>query len=330
MGGIRKTLIVVMTCVPIGFLSSSAHGQVPLTPVPRYLSEAERDVLTRQREALLKERTDLNARMETHNAKRVAKGSSEEEDLHRDAAQLREEMLQHVAASNQFNARVTTAEGAFRTAPEYARAWEKFQKDFEDGLNKTDGKGRYIGGNRDYPLDAPFINDQTGRSAYNYMKVIDQFEVDSSSRYEPAFAYDETGKVKRDEKTGEPVLGDTYCNVFARDVAWAMHVELPAEMNTTEMIQWLQKPGKSKGWRLAAAGSDQAQAKANEGRMTIAIVAGHIAVIRPGSLAAKQEPKDRRRGPAIAQAGKKVLEASHLSKGFKEEQMKTIQYWYHD
>ncbi len=71
---------------------------------------------------------------------------------------------------------------------------------------------------RDLPLDAPITNDAGDRSAYNYFKVIEQFQVENSQRYAPDI--------------------NTYCNIFAQDVTRAMNAPLP-QLVVNEMVDWL-------------------------------------------------------------------------------------------
>lgn len=186
------------------------------------------------------------------------------------------------------------------------------------------------------PVNAPLNNNTGNRSAYNYFKVIEQFEVEESLRYD---------RGKR-----------TYCNIFAWDVTRAMGAEIPhwvlktdrdggsavdpngkfmvapekrQEMLANETVGWLKKHGNIHGWRRIDA--RMAQQMANEGHPSVAIWEntdskshGHIAVIRPGSVGDK-------RGPAISQAGSLVLDASHIGKGFNDpDYEKRIQYWYHE
>lgn len=95
------------------------------------------------------------------------------------------------------------------------------------------------------------------------------------------------------------------------------------------IIDWLKEHGKTHGWRRVDA--RMAQQMANEEHPSIAIwenpdpkSSGHIAMIRPGSIGDK-------RGTAISQAGGLVLDASHIEKGFKDQDHeKRIQYWYHE
>ena len=204
---------------------------------------------------------------------------------------------------------MTDAEEAFRTASGHAEALKRLEEDFRSRLDSAE--------NRDTPLDPPILSSEVDRSAYKYAKVIEQFHVEDSKRYAP----DST----------------TYCNVFARDVAWAMGVELPKGANASRMVQWLpSEAGKAEGWTMASddalpeARADAAQAMANKGRLVIAIIPGHIAVIRPGSLMANQTPEEQAHGPAVTQAGSSVLDAAHLSRVFRKADFQRIQYWYHN
>lgn len=191
-------------------------------------------------------------------------------------------------------------------------------------------------GGRDSPINALLTNDIGNRSAYNYFKVIEQFEVEKSARYEPGTW--------------------TYCNIFVWDVTRAMGAEIPhwvikinndgrsamdsngiftverenrKEMLVNETVDWLKQHGETYGWRRIDA--RMAQQMANEGHPSIAVWEnpnpkkfGHIAVIRPGSVGDE-------RGTAISQAGILVLDASHIDKGFKDQDhKKRIQYWYHE
>ena len=189
---------------------------------------------------------------------------------------------------------------------------------------------------RSFPLNAPLTNGSGNRSAFNYFKVIEQFDVEKSARYEPG--------------------SRTYCNIFVWDVTRAMGAEIPhwiikkdnnggsavdsggaytvdrkdrKEMLANETVGWLHEHGKTHGWKRIDA--RMAQQMANEGHPSIAIwenpdpgIPGHIAVIRPGSAGDE-------RGGAISQAGGLVLDASHIETGFTDkDHEKRIQYWYHE
>ena len=166
---------------------------------------------------------------------------------------------------------------------------------------------------RSEPIDAPYTNDLNDRSAYKYAEVIKQFQVTTSKRYQ------------NDE--------NTYCNIFVWDVTRAMGAEIPhwskekKEMRVYQIVAWLKKDGKEKGWSLVPL--RYAQQMANEGKPTIAIWKnpknnkGHVAIVRPGSIGFPD-------GPAIAQAGNLIVNADHLNDGFNDPNFrKEIKFWYH-
>ena len=173
----RTGWITTVVTIFVALLSVFAYGQSKLAEIPSSLPEAQRDALTKQKAALLEERNILKGRIDTHNKKLVPRNSPEERELHREAENLKSEIQKHEAASKKFN-----------QAVEFVRT-----------LQRTDNRGT--------PMRVPLTNDVGNRSAYHYFKVIEQFEVESSPRYEP-------GK-------------KTYCNIFAWDVTRAMGAEIP-------------------------------------------------------------------------------------------------------
>ena len=326
----RRNLVAWLAGVLVGLVTASAYGQVPLALVPDYLPLSKdlplfndllhstdiplsknislskdkgslgRQELVDRRKELAEERKRLNILIDEHNNKTAPKDTPESERLRLEGTQLREMMIRHVAASRKFNGDVAQAETNFRINPEHAEAWQKFQDEFRRRLGSRA---------TDAPIDAPIINHENERNAYNYQKVIDQFNVTNSARYASA---------------DEP-----HCNIFARDVVWAMHVELPAGKTANEMFDWLNsKEGKRVGWHMVTGGTEQAQKIADKGCPTIAIMRGdkhgHVMVVRPGS------PEDMEHGPAIAQAGTHNLKAAHLIREPNPIDVTKVQYWYHD
>lgn len=199
------------------------------------------------------------------------------------------------------------------------------EEQFAKSLNSTQ--------DQDEPLDAPMhIYDFPDNNPYWYAKVINQFKVETSKRYKPIMI--------KDPETGELILDKSYCNVFARDVAFAMGAKLPAFSTANKMVSWLEENGEEQGWHKITLSQDAntdaskflranaAQSQANEGMMTIGIIRGkgemhgHVVVLRPGSLITPEEPT---RGPAINQAGAEVLDAAHLG----VDKLEVIQYWYY-
>ena len=297
------TTIVAMSVV---ILSAFAYGQSKLAEVPNNLPDTQRDALTKQKAALLEERNILKSRIDIHNKKLVPKNSPEERELHREAEHLKSEIQKHEAASRKFNQTV----------------------EFVQTLQSPNSRGT--------PVRVPLTNDVDNRSAYHYFKVIEQFEVESSPRYEPGTK--------------------TYCNIFAWDVTRAMGAEIPhwviigdksgasavdidgkfkveakkrEELKVNQTVSWLKNHGKTNGWRRVDA--RMAQQMANDGHPTIAVwenpdpeSSGHITVVRPGSIGDD-------RGVAIAQSGRLVLDARHIKTGFNDPDLeKPIQYWYHE
>ena len=193
--------------VMLGWFSASAFGQVPLAHVASYLpaypasdsfdlasstpdtyktyersstlTELDRNRLVKRRETLATQRQRLNALIEQHNKKTAPVGAPEAEKLRLENVQLRELMTKHVAASRAFNDDVARAEVEFRTHPVDAAAWQKFKDDFQRNLNTRANQG--------HAISAPIINSENDRSAYNYARVIGQFNVTNSVRYAPIY-----------------------------------------------------------------------------------------------------------------------------------------------
>lgn len=291
-------------------------GQIPtLADVPDNLDDRYHLALVRQRTALSEERAAIKNKIDQHNQKQAEEGSPEEAQLRREGDILRTEMQKHAEASGKFNQAID--------------AFGKIGAVFADGLSNAHDRGA--------PLNASLTNGEGNRSAFNYAKVIDQFRVDESKRYEPG------------EKT--------YCNIFVWDVTRALGAEIPhyilkddkasaaavdelgqfkveaakrKELNVNSTVAWLKEHGPSNGWRRVDA--RMAQQMASGGHPAVAVWAnpnpkkhGHIAIIRPGSLPLNTG------GIAIAQAGKLVLNADHLDTGFNDPELqKPVQYWYHE
>ena len=153
-------------------------------------------------------------------------------------------------------------------------------------------------------------NGENNRSAYNYAEIINRFEVATNPLYAPSNAA-------------------TYCNFFVQDVTRAMGAPLP-QLLVNDTWNWLndRTKGGAQGWRRLT--PNEAQRTANSGHPTVAIWNnpggghGHVAIVRPGSIG---DP----RGDAEAQAGKRTLNATHITRGFNNQDMdKSIIYWGHN
>jgi peptidoglycan hydrolase-like protein with peptidoglycan-binding domain len=153
--------------------------------------------------------------------------------------------------------------------------------------------------------DMPIVADPKNRSAEQIRQVIDYFNVadNSNKRY-----------------ARQP--GETYCNIFARDVMLCLRAPLPHWVGTTEqdankMHDWLSKPAND--WGKVTA--DDASKAASQGIPALASWKnvsgiGHIAVVRPE----KGEPNN----PRIAQAGSRNFKNGLVTDGFGD---RTVSYF---
>lgn len=135
--------------------------------------------------------------------------------------------------------------------------------------------------------------------------------------------------------------GETYCNIYLRDVTQALGCEIPHVVNpqgervelghgqqqdANAMVRWMNQYGRGQGWKRV---SDLlARLEANAGRPAVALwfaqdppYIGHVAILRPA-------PADPVRGPAIAQAGARNFDDGHLADGFGSRG--PVEYWVHD
>lgn len=121
----------------------------------------------------------------------------------------------------------------------------------------------------------------------------------------------------------QPELGETYCNIFAWDVANLLDVPLPhwvgqdgapcevgrgRELSANGLCLWLNTVGPSYGW--AKAGAAEAWAAAQRGALVVATHEnpgghGHIAVVLPHADALR-----------VAQAGKRCFADGPIARGF--------------
>ena len=174
-----------------------------------------------------------------------------------------------------------------------------------------------------------YVSDETNRSADNYCRVLEQFDVTHSNRY------------TRNVMDGQSKSGVTWCNIYAWDVTEAMGAEIPHwynpntgepmavgasgayEMGTGRMNTWMDQFGAKYGWRQMTAA--EAQQAANAGKPTIALSSGHIAMVSPSQPGYDPGPN----GPIITQAGARNFEYGTTRSGFGSEYSQ-VRYFTHD
>lgn len=171
------------------------------------------------------------------------------------------------------------------------------------------------------PNNPHYTNSTGNRSKEAYNLIIDQFNVESNTRY------------KR-------TATQTFCNIFSWDVTSAMNAEIPhwllnkkypstfnngSEIGANATLDWLKDYGAIYGWRKVNA--EQAQRRANSGYPTVVVGSGHIAIVRPEGNGYDNNDK---RGPVIAQAGGKNFNYGNVSTGWSSSKMTNLSYFTHD
>ena len=171
----------------------------------------------------------------------------------------------------------------------------------------------------------PHYRNVGARSAQNYNKIIDQFNVAKNPRY----------KITN---------GSTWCNIFAWDVMRAMNVPFShwvapngkpltyneakktkgaKEHGVTRHLEWIKKYGAKYGWRKVSA--SEAQKRANKGYPTLVMGSSgsHIAVVRPETSKYKYTTNN----PVISQAG--AYNVNYGKAGYYFGTTKNLVYWTH-
>ncbi|MHB1313921.1 MAG: hypothetical protein ACYCX2_00375 [Christensenellales bacterium] len=167
----------------------------------------------------------------------------------------------------------------------------------------------------------------SSRSSELYRRVIDQFHVETSLRYD--------------------VDGGTYCNIFLWDVTRAMGAEIPhyvdpdtlearyypdvksARQQTANRIyDWLGEKGSEYGWYKVTA--EEAQHMANGGHPVVTAYKnpgghGHVQVVCPSG----DGKYDAKRGVTIAQAGRHLYSYAPITKVYRKSLPKVV-YYAHD
>lgn len=137
------------------------------------------------------------------------------------------------------------------------------------------------------------------RSAEHYRRVVEQFQVETTPRYQPA-------------------NNNTFCNIFVTDATRAMACEVPhwlygSELSANAVVEWLDGPGHVAGW-----------SQVDHEAATLAAQAGHPVVLawsNPNPLhhghVAMGIPSAKLPGTlAIAQAGLRCLYDVPIVDGF--------------
>jgi hypothetical protein len=156
-------------------------------------------------------------------------------------------------------------------------------------------------------------------------KAVQYHDVKNNPRYKPR------------DITGDDIP-ETFCNIYVSDFMRTLGVPLPHVINAdgdpvpsgtrgamalgaNNTAVWLATHGGRFGWKKTDEVS--AQAAANSGTPALVIAPGkkHIAVVVPGQITDN--------GATIAQAGKSLLEGSHVADGFGKDLYKsgTLEYW---
>lgn len=200
--------------------------------------------------------------------------------------------------------------------------------------NKTNDSDKQSSTSSGLKLDTPknpasratpsIISDETNRSAENYTKVTQQFDVANNDRYAIRYV---NGKKQ------------TYCNIYAWDVTSAMGAEIPhwydpatgtptavgekgaLEMNCNRMVDWMNDFGESYGWREVSAA--EAQQAANNGHPTISLRSDHVQVVIPSDSYVDTS----KTGPMVSQAGAKNFENNTAKYGFGS--LSNVKYYTH-
>lgn len=179
----------------------------------------------------------------------------------------------------------------------------------------------------------PVITSKPGsRSAECLKRVIGQFNVESSKRYE-AYRY----------------AGDTYCNIFVWDVTSALGAEIPhyidpqtgvarkypdvksaVELGANGICDWLEKYGSQNGWTQVDA--ESAQFLANTGRPVVAVWknpeggSGHVQIVCPS----ENGEYDEERGVTVAQAGNRNFNYAYITSVYSGSALQQVRYYAHE
>jgi len=166
------------------------------------------------------------------------------------------------------------------------------------------------------PQQPPIGFPPSGRSGDQLNGILNSFNVESNQRYEKF-------------RDGNPNTYDTYCNLFAHDVAKKLGAPLPLYvtdgngnitkwLGATNMTEWLNgnlnvpgqySQGPANGWRELS--HSEAVNAANGGHLVVAAGHGHMAVVRSGG-----NPGAGLNQVPIAQAGERNFSSGVIQNGW--------------
>ena len=137
----------------------------------------------------------------------------------------------------------------------------------------------------------------------DYANIIDDFDVENNPDYQPR-------------------NGNTYCNIFAQDVAEACGTPLPTG-GCTSMRNQLSGNQFPKWYSVTY---QQAQSRANDGAPAIAITYDHIAIVRPNDGTVPSAVGK----VSIAQAGATCYNDTTIVYGWRKSRHSEIRFysWY--
>lgn len=230
----------------------------------------------------------------------------------------------NIASAAKASSKLSVLEEAMNTAAGAAK---------KAGAIETNSKYNITSTKRSVDV-VPHYRNVGERSAQNYNKIIDQFDVAKNPRYKIIY-----------KKVNGKTKISTWCNIYAWDVMRAMNVPFshwldqkgrPLTYNEAKNTKgayecgvrmhllWIKKYGAKYGWRQVTA--NEAQKRANKGYPTLVMntSGSHIAVVRPETSKYKYTTNN----PVISQAGASNVKYGKAGTYFGTT--KNLVYWTHN
>ncbi|MCB9453084.1 MAG: WXG100 family type VII secretion target [Anaerolineaceae bacterium] len=220
-------------------------------------------------------------------------------------------------ATNRFMEAMRSAEYTLKEITSSMQIAEEDAGNIVDkSMNDENGSGSGTGGAGGTGAGKATPKGSFGRTGNEMNSLLESFHVESNSRY--AKFHD-----------NNPNTYDTYCNLFAADVAKKLNAPLPLYvtdgngkvtqwLGATAMKQWLDgqltapgqyTQGPANGWHKVSSGD--AVNAANNGGLVVVAGHGHMAVVRSGG-----DPNAGARSVPIAQAGENNFSNAKLENGW--------------